>query len=241
MSKNIIVIPAYNGWDVEFEQCIHSWKYYCNKWDIELVIANDIKEYDFEPWGNSVWERWFDSNLEILDYDKILFVDADTMIRWDSPNIFEEFKSESVVVVKDAGNTGYFHLNQWVDVNPNIKTPPENYHNNGFLLLTKDNYLKIRKNILPYYEYWASFYKVGPTGPNACEQTPTNILFYELFPEEIHYSNYEWNNMVMAKYDDGSFINDSYIWHFTGSRMGGHKNKKNIIKQIWEYVKHQYN
>jgi hypothetical protein len=46
--------------------------------------------------------------------------------------------------------------------------------------------------------------------------------------------------MVMSKYDDGEFINDSYVWHFTGSKMGGHTNKKNIIKQIWEHVKQYY-
>ena len=48
------------------------------------------------------------------------------------------------------------------------------------------------------------------------------------------------DNMVMVKYDDGSFINDSYIWHFTGPRMGGHQNKKQVVSQIWEYIKNQY-
>jgi hypothetical protein len=60
-------------------------------------------------------------------------------------------------------------------------------------------------------------------------------------PKDIKFLGWEWNNMVMSKYDDGEFINDSYVWHFTGNRMGGHTNKKHIIKQIWEHVKQYYN
>ncbi len=243
MSKNIIFIPAYNGFDKEFPEGIESWKYYCNKWDIQLIIANEKKEYEFEPWGNGCFEPWYDERLVELNYDKVILIDSDTMIRWDAPNIFEITKDYEICVVADAGGepVGRFHLNQWVELNPLIKTPADKYFNTGFVLLTKKKYLEIKKQIPKYHAFWSSYYIVGNNGPNACEQTPVNIISYELFPNEIHHLSYEWNNMVMSKYDDGEFINDSYIWHFTGSRMGGHKNKKNIIKQIWEYVKHQYN
>jgi len=242
MSKNIVFIPAYNGFDSELDDAISTWKWYCERWDIQLIIANEPKEYDFEPWGNGCFEPWYDTRLVDLEYDKLLLVDADTMIRWDSPNIFEIGKDYEMCVVADAGgsNTGQYHLNQWVELNPTIKTPAEKYFNTGFVFLTKEKYLQIKEQIPEYHQYWASFYSKGPTGPNACEQTPVNIIAYDLFPNEIHHLGWEWNNMVMSKYDDGSFINDSYIWHFTGSRMGGHTNKKNIIKQIWEYVKEYY-
>jgi hypothetical protein len=171
------------------------------------------------------------------------------MIRFDAPNIFEVAKDYEMCMVRDAGGayTGKYHLDQWLELNPNIKTPPINYCNTGFVLLSKQKYLEIRKEIPKYHEYWSSFYKVGPTGPNACEQTPVNIIMYDLYSdanghleEGVGFLGGEWNNMVMSKYDDESFINDSYMWHFTGPKMGGHTNKKNIIKQTWEYVKDQY-
>jgi lipopolysaccharide biosynthesis glycosyltransferase len=240
--KNIIFIPAYNGFDKEYSECIESWKYYAKKWDIQLIIANEERQYEFEVWGNGVFERWVDNRLVQLEYDRILMVDSDTMVRWDAPNIFEIGKDYEMCVVADAGgaNTGRYHLNQWVELNQDIKTPADKYFNMGCALLSKQKYLQIREHMPKYYEYWSSFYKVGPTGPNACEQTPVNIISYELFPNEIYHLNWEWNNMVMCKYDDASFINDSYIWHFTGPRMGGHGNKKKIIKEIWEYVKQYY-
>lgn len=242
MSKNIIFIPAYNGFDTQWPEGIESWKYYCNKWDIQLIIANEEKNYEFEPWGNGCFEPWYDERLVELDYDKVILIDSDTMVRWDAPNIFEVGNDYEMCVVADAGgaNTGQYHLNQWSELNPNIKTPADKYFNTGFVFLTKEKYLQIKEQMPKYHEFWSSFYKVGPTGPNACEQTPVNIISYDLFPSEIHHLGYEWNNMVMSKYDDGSFINDSYIWHFTGSRMGGHTNKKFIMNQIWDHIKNQY-
>lgn len=250
MSRNIIFIPAYNGFDTEWPEGIESWKWYCNKWGIDLIIANEKKEYEFESWGNGCFEPWYDNRLVELDYDKVILIDSDTMIRFDAPNIFEVAKDYEMCMVRDAGgpNVGKYHLDQWVELNPNIKTPPVNYCNTGFVFLSKEKYLSIRKEMPKYHEYWSSFYKVGPTGPNACEQTPVNIIMYDLYcnnegylEDGIGFLGWEWNNMVMSKYDDGSFVNDSYIWHFTGSKMGGHTNKKNIIKQIWEHVKQHYN
>lgn len=249
MSRNLIFIPAYNGFDTEWPEAIESWKYYCSKWDIELIVANDKKEYDFEPWGNGCFEPWYDERLVELDYDKVILIDSDTIIRFDAPNIFEVAKDYEMAMVRDAGGpaTGKFHLDQWVGLNPNIKTPPINYCNTGFVFMTKEKYLAIRKEMPKYHEYWSSFYKVGPTGPNACEQTPVNIIMYDLYCNDegylekgIKFLGWEWNNMVMSKYDDGSFINESYVWHFTGPKMGGHTNKKNIIKQIWNHVKQYY-
>lgn len=239
--RNLIFIPAYNGFDKDMEPCIKSWEWYAKKYNIDLIVANEEIKYDFESWGNGCFEPWFDNRLTELEYDKVLLVDSDTMIRWDAPNVFE-VNNYDICVVADAGgeNSGRFHLNQWVDLNPNIKTPPNKYFNTGFVLLTKEKYLGIKEQMPKYYDFWASFYKQGPTGPNACEQTPVNILAYELYENEVNHLGYEWNNMVMAKYDDSSFINDSYIWHFTGPRMGGHGNKKNIVEQVWSYIKPYY-
>jgi lipopolysaccharide biosynthesis glycosyltransferase len=241
MSKNLIFMPAYNGFD-KYLPSIQSWKYYCKKNNIELIIANEKRNYDFNDWGNGCYEPWWDDRLVNIDYEKVILIDADTVVRWDAPNIFEVCKDVEIGVVCDAGgeSTGRYHLNQWEDLNPNIKTPNDKYFNTGFVLLSKEKYLGIREEMPRYYEFWASFFKNNIKGPDACEQTAVNILAYELYENEVTHLDFKWNNMVMAKYDDGSFINDSYIWHFTGFKMGGHKNKGNIMNQTWDYIKEYY-
>jgi lipopolysaccharide biosynthesis glycosyltransferase len=108
------------------------------------LIDEDI-EFEFEKWGNGIWQRWKDEKLIKGDWDKLLIVDADTMVRWDAPNIFEQYKDKNFCAVRDAGGhgTGLYHLNQWTKVNQNIKTPPQNYFNCGFLFMNKQNYLKL--------------------------------------------------------------------------------------------------
>jgi hypothetical protein len=249
--KNLIFIPLYNGYGVELEKCIKTWKYYAKKHNIDIIVADDNIEFEFEKWGNGIWQRWKDERLIKGDWNKILLVDADTMIRWDAPNVFEENKDKNFCVVRDAGGkeTGFYHLNQWTKINQDIKTPAQDYFNCGFLFMNKQNYLKLSSNIDKYYEYWKSFHFMGINDneeirrlgkPDAVEQTPINILSWELFADEINYLPDTWNNMVMCKYDDASFINDSYIWHFTGPKLGGWGNKSLIIEQVYNVIKDQY-
>lgn len=248
--KNLIFIPAYNGHSNELKYCIETWRWYAKKYNIEIIVADEKLDSEFEVWGHGIWERWKDERLISGDWDKLLLVDADTMIRWDAPNVFAEFSDKKFCAVRDSGgfSTGLYHLNQWISVNQNIKTPPQDYFNCGFLLMNKEHYLKISQNIQPYYEYWKSFHFMGLEGddirkagkPDAVEQTPVNILSWELFSNEINYLPDVWNNMVMCKYDDASFINDSYVWHFTGPKLGGWGKKTQLIEQIYNSIKEYY-
>ena len=249
--KNIIFIPAYNGHAESFKYCINTWKWYAKKYNIDIIVADETLNGDFKDWGHGIWERWKDTRLVNGNWDKLLLVDADTMIRWDTPNVFDELADKSFCVVRDAAGagSGAYHLRQWISINSNIKTPPQDYFNCGFLFMNKENYLKIANNINPYYEYWKSFHfmslinndEMRQAGkPDAVEQTPVNILSWELFPEKINYLNDIWNNMVMSKYDDASFINDSYVWHFTGPRLGGWDKKIELIEQIYLAISQEY-
>ncbi len=248
--KNLIFIPAYNGHSNELKYCIETWRHYAKKYNIPIVVAGEPIHSEFDSWAHGIWQRWKDMRLINGDWDKVLLVDADTMVRWDAPNVFEEFKDKNFCVVRDAGgaNTGLYHLRQWVNVNKNIKTPPQDYFNCGFLYMSKENYLKIANNIHAYYEYWKSFHFMGLNNdeiriagkPDAVEQTPVNILAWELFSEDINYLPDVWNNMVMCKYDDASFVNDSYVWHFTGPRMGGWGKKTEVIEQVYNFIKEYY-
>ena len=240
--KNLIYIPATNDIDKQLPQGIKTWKYYCDKHNIKLVISRDLPPKNNEIYKNSNFQQYLTPSLLEEDYERLLIVDCDTMVRWDTPNIFEEYPQDTFSVVKDISgeNSGKYHLNQWNNYNPNIKTPPPNYFNSGFMLLNKSNYIKLREAIKPYYEEYIRVKKSNEYRIDTSDQTPTNIISYDIFPEEINFIPDIWNNMVMFKYDDASFINDSYIWHFTGPRMGGWENKSNIMDQIWNHVKDQY-
>ena len=92
---NVVFIPAINSRHLnDVDSYINisksTWKHYCDKVGAQLVIME-------EPLRNPddmkvTWQRWKVHELLTnsgIKYEKVLMVDADTMIHWDAPNIFD--------------------------------------------------------------------------------------------------------------------------------------------------------
>jgi glycosyltransferase involved in cell wall biosynthesis len=236
IKKNVVFIPAYNGIKKDYKVAIHSWEHYCKRHNLELYLLDgDFSESkDKLP----IWERFFDETIFSKNFDRMLMVDLDTIIRWDAPNIFDEYRDITVGVVRDAGgaSSGLYHLRQWTDFDKGIVSKPQDYFNMGMLLITKTNFTKLVNELKPYYEYYISVRDTKRI--DAFDQTAVNIVVDKLFPEAVRLP-YIWNNMVMCKYEDFSFVNDSYMWHFTGAKMGGWANRINLMKTLWGHI-HPY-
>ncbi len=240
--NNLIYIPATNGLDKKLPYGIKTWEFYCKKYGIELHVSTESMPSNSEIYKNDNFQQYFIPTLSQKQFDRVLIVDCDTMVRWDTPNIFETYPSHTFSVVRDISgeSSGKYHLDQWLNFNPNIKTPPRDYFNSGVMLLNKNNYLALKKGIIPYYEYYIKAKRNNTPRIDTSDQTPTNILAHELFPDEINYLDNFWNNMVMFRYDDFSFAEHSYIWHFTGPRMGGWGNKDKLMKQLYLHLQDYY-
>ena len=69
---------------------IDSWKSWCNKNNCELfVLTEEILPHAHMPIS---WQRYYIFDLleaNGIEYDQILYVDADTIVHPDAPNIFE--------------------------------------------------------------------------------------------------------------------------------------------------------
>lgn len=240
--RNLILITAHNDIAKQLPYGIKTWEWYANKYNIDIIIANDIITHDFRVGSVCSFKKWGNENVINKDFERVLMVDTDTMIRWDAPNIFDTFSQIENGMVLDAGGpgTGVYHLRQWsTDFHIDKGLTGAKYCNAGVALLSKENYKIISNEMVKYFEYWDSAVRNKTQIPDAMDQTPTNIIMWnkcngvELLPET-------WNNMVMSKYTDGSFINDSYVWHFTGPTLGGWGNKNNIMEQVYNQIKHKY-
>ena len=102
MGKNVIFLVAVSsqheylnkkhGGFKYFQYSIPSWKYWCEKNNVELFIYDtpgDSEHVMHKP----TWQRWFDVFDELeknnIDYNKIGVIDGSTIIRWDAPNYFD--------------------------------------------------------------------------------------------------------------------------------------------------------
>jgi hypothetical protein len=240
ISKNLVFIAAHNNQEINLPRGIESWKWYCNKHNIDIIVSNKTILADFKVEGYCAYEKWNEEKILNSTYEKIIIVDSDIIVRWNTPNIFDLFHDVEFGMVLDQGgkHVGEYHFNQWksfTDFNIN----PLNYCNSGFIITTLNNYKLINNNIKKYFDFWVDQFIQHGKNPDAMDQTPINIIGWEII-NNVTVLPFIWNNMVMTKYDDASFLNDSYIWHFTGPKLGGWDNKFKIMEQIWEHIKFNY-
>ncbi len=104
--KNIVFIPNINLGDDRnrsYECSVKSWKHFCDKYDCELLVWEDLL-YPIE-YMKITWQRYYlfdfleDNEIE---YDQILMVDADTIVHPDCPNFFEETDGKYCGVMNDG-------------------------------------------------------------------------------------------------------------------------------------------
>jgi hypothetical protein len=248
MNKNLIYIININNPESkinhqEYSQyCIKSWEYWCKKNNTDLHVV----EHNDPRCGKSVW------NKELIfergqNYEKIGVVDADTMIKWDSPNIFETF-NEEFCMVKDDINLNWVHdsISNRKKFFPNLDLSIDEYGNAGVIFF-HTKYLNVFKEVFDFYQKnkleLDNWNKGGGT-----EQTIFNFILKQLHIP-VTYISPKWNLLGMHKKgwfqhnfqlgdNTPHFIKHGNIWHFTGFAI---EQRINVVKQTWDLIKKYYN
>ena len=120
MKKNVLFLVAVpsqheylnkkHGGFKYFQYSIPSWKYWCEKNNVEFFIydtPSDSEHINHKP----TWQRWFDVFDQLdnsgIDYDKVGVIDASTITRWDTPNFFEMTDNKFTCMI-DNDNVNFF-------------------------------------------------------------------------------------------------------------------------------------
>ena len=157
MSKNIVFIPDIDLGDdrnKSYSYSINSWKHFCDKYNCELVVWNDLL-LPVEQM-KITWQRYYMFDIleaNHIDYDQILIVDADTIVHPDCPNFFNETDGKYSAV----RNNGSF---EWVRrsmdgfsktlFDDEVPFNVWNYINCGFQIVNKDH--------KEFFEYVRNYY-----------------------------------------------------------------------------------
>ena len=145
--KNVVFIPNIKIGDgkrsLSYQYSIDSWKYFCDKYDCELLVWEDLI-YPVEHM-KITWQRYYLFDIlegNNIDYDQVLMVDADTIVHPDCPNFFEETEHKYCGVMNDG-------CYEWVtrsirDFNKELFTGsepphPSTYINGGFQIVNKEH------------------------------------------------------------------------------------------------------
>jgi hypothetical protein len=205
--KNAIIISVYNSLltsNREYEFCIKTWRYYCNKYNIELHLLEGDKYLEYkgeikEDHALMCYDRWLEVDFPISEYNRITFIDADTIIRWDAFDFNELFDQNNleIAVVHDQSGQGTppYHFNQWLGFNPNIYSFVKGFFNAGFVSMKVEYLKKFQDNLRSYKEYYykekditchvEGIGKEGGVRLDAMDNTAVCIALQELYSDKI--------------------------------------------------------
>lgn len=263
MKKNILFFTALKANDPNMfdymEWSIKTWTYYAQKHNCEIFILEDAL-YDTE-WMRPTWQRWHIYDLlkaNDIEYNQVALVDIDTMVRWDTPDIFALSENKYSGVRDDVSVEWTCNsITGYKDFFPEVNLEWDNYINNGLLILptdgedfcnvVKDFYLT---NVDTLRDLQHNSLKKGT------DQTPVNYLALQFFGEDrIKYLSKKLNmthlnathafapslnpgDNVFQPTGIPCFIKHGYIWHFNALPRD---QRNNLMKQTWDIIKENYN
>ncbi len=207
--------------------CIDSWKRYCDKWNIPIKILTEDKYLHPKFAYLSVFEE--------VDSEKVIFVDVDTIINPNSPNLLEVFDDE-LTVVRDYGNLDYIiskNMSQAIDEFE--KSFPQiidksKFFNSGVMMFNKKH-----KSFLNECKTWVekNFKDIFDWSLNrgrGLDQVPFN-WFVQKNNIKTKFLDTRFNRLGLIKKDLNP--HDYFIIHFRGPKTKRKIEKMYDIYKIW--------
>ena len=90
---------------------VKSWEHWCKKNDCDLYVLDELffpNEEMAVPWQKFYIFDLLESNG--VDYDQIMYVDADTIVHPDCPNVFEMTDGKYTFVHNEVVTIGFYEV-----------------------------------------------------------------------------------------------------------------------------------
>ena len=221
-----------------------TWEYWCKKNSVTFI------HYDKTSMDNQLkykinWQRWFDIEHYISDFDQILLVDASIMVKWDAPNFFNESDN------KWCGLIGNENL-KWLYESINGYKPLFKDYNFDYSHHLLAGFTLFNKSHLPFLNKFKQFYfenhetilnledrviKRGRDQPILNYFLQMNNIDVKTFP-----INYGANHMYRRNILGGNpplFTKYFNTWIFSGFPDRG-DSRTQLMEKTWEFVKSHY-
>lgn len=234
-----------------YQFSIASWSKYAKKIGARLYILD--KWIVEESKMNANWHKLFvfqllDSNH--MKYDRILIVDADTIIHPDAPDIFEEYTSDKFKAVHNSGS--YDWLLRSMEIykkyvfNSNsieVDFPFTEYFNSGVMIVSP-KHKEFFKEVLDLYMSNNELFKnVQNTFHVGTDQPVLNFMLHH---NNIEYElmDYAWNMQDMVCREilnvDLLFTEYGWIYHFNAIPEQFKLRNENT-SPVYQWMEYTYN
>lgn len=225
MSKNVIfmidIVHNERSKTQGYEYSKKSWKQYAQLYGHELFILEDMVaplEYMTPHWIKMYILDILESNG--IDYDQVLYVDSDTIVTDDAPDIFE-ISEHKFCAVPNYGDVDWMlrSIETYSKLLFGGSTfPYYKYFNSGFMVFNK-SHTDFFKRIQKFYEenqqlivHTQNTYGVGH------DQPVFNFFVNKELGDDYKVLGYEWNMQDLNRSEllgeDLMFMSYGYVAHF---------------------------
>jgi len=200
--------------------CTKAWKKWCDKNDCELfVLDEEVLPHSEMPVS---WQRYYVFDLleaNGIDYDQVMYVDADTIPHPDCPNVFE-MSDRKFCFVHNEGSYDWIlrsienYSKYFFD---GYMIPWTDYFNSGMLIFNKEHKQFFQEILNFFHSNRENLLQVESKWHAGTDQTPVNFLTHTL---NIDYKKlpYEYNMCDMFRKelldDELTFTKWGWIYHF---------------------------
>jgi len=174
---------------------IKSWQKWCDKNDCELFVLNEeVLPHSEMPVS---WQRYYVFDLlesNEIEYDQIMYVDADTIPHPDCPNVFD-MSDRKFCFVHNEGSYDWIlrsienYSKYFFD---GYMIPWHHYFDSGMMIFNKDHKDFFAKIIEFFHDNRENLLNAEKTWHTGTDQTPVNFLTHML---DVDYKKlpYEFN------------------------------------------------
>ena len=249
-SKDPLLLEKHGDFNY-FEYSKKTWKYWCEK---NNTIFYEYNTPSLEDTGKHkvTWQRWFDleHRLKDIKWDKVAVVDASYMIKWDTPNFFEQ-TSDKLSTFKSLENINWIDegINGYKKLFPKVNFDLKRYIDCGFQIFTK-THLEFLSNLKEYYfNNIDTILELQSSVGKGTDQPVYNYLLQQLqinFGFELpnsynlnHMNRFGWfsHNWQLKEDKTPFFIKYGYLWKYSGFDR---KQRTPLMQQTWNIIKHNY-
>ena len=225
MSKNIIflinIVHDDSSKNQGYEWSIKSWRKYAEKYVHEVFVLDETL---FEvSYMKPQWYKMYILDLleaNEIEYDQVLYVDADTVIHPNAPDIFD-YTEHKFCAVRNYGDMDWVlrsmeNYSKYIFNNFNF--PFYKYFNSGVMVFNKKHkeFFKSIQNV--YHANKDSIIKMQSTFGVGNDQPVLNYFVNIEIPDDYKVLPYEWNMQDMTRLEvlteDYLHTRYGYISHY---------------------------
>jgi hypothetical protein len=200
--------------------CTKAWKKWCDKNDCELFVLNEeVLPHSEMPVS---WQRYYVFDLleaNGIDYDQVMYVDADTIPHPDCPNVFQ-MSDRKFCFVHNEGSYDWIlrsienYSKYFFD---GYMIPWTDYFDSGMLIFNKEHKQFFQEILNFFHSNRENLLQVESKWHAGTDQTPVNFLTHTL---NIDYKRlpYEYNMCDMFRKellnDNMTFTDWGWIYQY---------------------------